>query len=144
MGVAIGDRRWKEYRWRKRKRGWLAESEEHAARGDEITIYRVVNFKCATEKKYNNQSGGECHRLAVLVTGVHSGRGPPPSEVEAYEETQQSIVQEYTGQQSIVQEYTGRVHRRWRHRRNRGYVPERAIGAADYAQQRPLVKVIGG
>jgi hypothetical protein len=134
MGVAIGDRRWKEYRWRKRKRGWLAESEEHAARGDEITIYRVVNFKCATEKKYNNQSGGECHRLAVLVTGVHSGRGPPPSEVEAYEETQQSI----------VQEYTGRVHRRWRHRRNRGYVPERAIGAADYAQQRPLVKVIGG
>mmetsp|Transcript_33829 Transcript_33829/g.62168 ORF Transcript_33829/g.62168 Transcript_33829/m.62168 type:complete len:145 (-) Transcript_33829:112-546(-) len=144
MGLAIGDRRWKEYRWRKRKRGWLAESEEHAARGDEITIYRVVNFKCATEKKYNNQSGGECHRLAVLVTGVHSGRGPPPSEVEAYEETQQSIAQEYTGQQSIVQEYTGRVHRRWRHRRNRGYVPERAIGAADYAQQRPLVKVIGG
>ena len=68
MGVAIGDRRWKEYRWRKRKRGWLAESEEHAARGDEITIYRVVNFKCATEIKYNNQSGGECHRLAVLVT----------------------------------------------------------------------------
>ena len=88
MGVAIGDRRWKEYRWRKRKRGWLAESEEHAARGDEITIYRVVNFKCATEKKYNNQSGGECHRLAVLVTGVHSGRGPLPSEVEAYVESQ--------------------------------------------------------
>jgi hypothetical protein len=139
MGVAIGDRRWKEYRWRKRKRGWLAESEEHAARGDEITIYRVVNFKCATEKKYNNQSGGECHRLAVLVTGVHSERGPLPSEVEAYVESQKKETQ-----QSIVQEYTGRVHRRWRHRRNRGYVPERAIGAADYAQQRPLVKVIGG
>ena len=87
MGVAIGDRRWKEYRWRKRKRGWLAESEEHAARGDEITIYRVVNFKCATEKKYNNQSGGECHCLAVLGAGVYSGRRSLPSEVEAYVES---------------------------------------------------------